>query len=603
MSLRMRFLLFISLFILFVALLEGIRGWIYAGIKGDFLRKNIELAGNFLGSEAMLMALGMLKIEESHREAREAMFDPLWRSYLKGEKLSSIRAEAREQGLENPELFVIDSVSLRVLDSTLEGSSALNLDIFRKFFHIPEGVGGEVVHTLPRYEANRGAIAGFVYRYDPTLERYFVLKSDYPSDNKGVRSSLAYASQILHDFQQYTAIKNLFYHIRHYRSNGMDQLSFFNIQALDGLDIHDDLNLVHHILKREDEGLAHHPVRLHTIEGSELYLQRKRFRFGEGEFDLALVMEVDEGRRLVNYDYLWLINRIFWGGVLGFLVMFFWFFRVWFMLPIERIVKRINSKQAIPLALAGNSLELNALIEHRNQLLEELQKENEFSKVLLENQDLFIKDSIHEINTPLSVILLNVGLLELEIGENEYLTHIKSGIRALQSVYGDLSYLLDKEKEGEESEEWVDLGGALRERLEFFRVLTQTDGKSIVLKEKGEAIHVRLNPHKLKRLIDNNLSNAIKHSFAQSSIEVVLLEVEGRAFLSFSNPSAPIKDTEGIFQRYVRGEGAKAGYGMGLSIIKEICEEYEIEIHLSSDTITTFTYIFPINRTSQKEDR
>lgn len=47
----------------------------------------------------------------------------------------------------------------------------------------------------------------------------------------------------------------------------------------------------------------------------------------------------------------------------------------------------------------------------------------------------------------------------------------------------------------------------------------------------------------------------------------------------------------------------RRAYGMGLSIIKEICEEYEIEIHLSSDTITTFTYIFPINRTSQKEDR
>jgi signal transduction histidine kinase len=95
----------------------------------------------------------------------------------------------------------------------------------------------------------------------------------------------------------------------------------------------------------------------------------------------------------------------------------------------------------------------------------------------------------------------------------------------------------------------------------------------------------------LTRLIDNNLSNAIKYSSQNSTIVVVLSENR----LSFSNLGKPIENHKTIFDKYVRENSVIGGHGLGLSIVKEIAKNNFISINLTSTLDgggTKFLYIF-----------
>jgi signal transduction histidine kinase len=280
--------------------------------------------------------------------------------------------------------------------------------------------------------------------------------------DREVANVLFYANHILYNFQKRTTIKNLFYHVRYQDATGLEHLAYFDLKSPEKVDHQRALDLAKELSDRALDIPLEESVWYRSSQEEELYLQRKRFSMREGDVDLLLAMGVDRKHYFTHDGYAWFVNGFFWLGMGVFGILFYWLFRSWLLLPIERIAQRMHDKDPIPLSFAGKAKELVTLLETHNRLLEELQKENEFSKMLLDSQDQFIKDSIHDINTPLSVILLNVGLLELEVGENEYLLHIKSGIRSLQHVYGDLSYLLDKEAKEGEGEEGFDLSEVLR---------------------------------------------------------------------------------------------------------------------------------------------
>ncbi len=86
-------------------------------------------------------------------------------------------------------------------------------------------------------------------------------------------------------------------------------------------------------------------------------------------------------------------------------------------------------------------------IKLKSSMLEELNKNleikvNEKTKELsdlVESQKQFLKNSVHEINTPLAIIRTNIDLLKMKIPENKYITNIESGSKTIQYIYDDLS--------------------------------------------------------------------------------------------------------------------------------------------------------------------
>ncbi len=209
-------------------------------------------------------------------------------------------------------------------------------------------------------------------------------------------------------------------------------------------------------------------------------------------------------------------------------------------------------------------------------------------EVKLSEQDAFVQSAMHEIKTPLSIISLNNELRTIEKGEDEYSREIDSAIRTLQTSYDAMNFIMTQ-SDLTYPTETLPLAELLKERIAFFERIAETNNKKIRLKIEND-LNVTISRVELVRLIDNNLSNALKYSAPGSTITVTLK----KNVLSFHNIGTPIEDTRKVFEKYIRENRTVGGYGLGLDIVRQIAERYNITIDVTSDAKsgTRFNYAF-----------
>jgi signal transduction histidine kinase len=242
-------------------------------------------------------------------------------------------------------------------------------------------------------------------------------------------------------------------------------------------------------------------------------------------------------------------------------------------------------------------------IKLKTHMLEDLNKNLEFKvsektkelTKLVESQKKFIKNSVHEINTPLAIIQTNIDLLKMKIPNNKYITNIESGSKIIQNIYDDLSYLIKKDRVVYEKE-YLDFSKTLQNRLDFFDEIAVSNSLYFI-KNIEEDMYIKFNTTELQRIIDNNLSNAIKYSYSKSPIFVKLEYInDDEIEFSVTTISKRIESVEKIFDDFYRENIARGGFGLGLKIVKEICDKNLVIIKLESDEKKTkFTYRFKIN--------
>ncbi|PHR53902.1 MAG: two-component sensor histidine kinase [Arcobacter sp.] len=207
--------------------------------------------------------------------------------------------------------------------------------------------------------------------------------------------------------------------------------------------------------------------------------------------------------------------------------------------------------------------------------------------------DDFIKDSMHEINTPLSIININIDLFNRKNEHNKYLQRIKAASKTLSNIYNDMDYLIKNQQLHFEYEK-IDLSAFVHERILYFDEVAQMKGIKII-SDIEEGLILNFSPNQLQRIIDNNISNAIKYSDEENQIEIKLLSNNGTYQLVFKDYGIGIMDTDMIFKRYYRENSDKGGFGIGLDIVKSIMDEAGIGLNLEStpDKGSSFTYTFP----------
>ncbi len=221
-----------------------------------------------------------------------------------------------------------------------------------------------------------------------------------------------------------------------------------------------------------------------------------------------------------------------------------------------------------------------------------LEQEKKFSQKLLSNQKVFMRHAIHETMTPLSIIINNVELSELKTGKNDYLSNIEVAMKNLFTIYDDLSYLVKRDQISYPKHR-IDLVDYLRSRIDFFAEVAKQTNLTFALKNNAEVIEILFNETKLQRIIDNNLTNAIKYTLEGERIEVSLLLEERFCSLSFSSHSTHIQQPEKVFDAYYREDEKQKGFGLGLNLVKQICDEERIQVGLYSDEVSTqFSYRF-----------
>lgn len=233
-------------------------------------------------------------------------------------------------------------------------------------------------------------------------------------------------------------------------------------------------------------------------------------------------------------------------------------------------------------SLTNLNLSLEDKVKSKTKVVEEL----------LVSQKLFMRHAIHETNTPLSVIMANIELFEMNYGKNRYLSKIEAAMKNVYVIFDDLSYLVRKDQISY-SKHTLSLVAFLRSRIDFFEEIAIQGHLSFDFICDIDDFILYINETKLQRIIDNNLSNAIKYSYKNEKITIRLYEKNGQAFLSFCSHSEQIYEPDKVFEAYYRESEYTEGFGLGLNLVKQICDDESIKIDLNSNASQTcFTYIF-----------
>ena len=200
---------------------------------------------------------------------------------------------------------------------------------------------------------------------------------------------------------------------------------------------------------------------------------------------------------------------------------------------------------------------------------------------------------MHEMNTPLSIINVNVDLFHSMHESNKYLHRIKSATKSLATIYNDMDYLI-KQNRIEYADEIINFEAFVKERVEYFELICQLNNITLSLVATTNT-HIMFNPTKLQRIVDNTLSNAIKFSYKNGKIEVHIDKNEnGGIVLSIQDYGQGIKNPEKITNRYYREYESKNGFGIGMNIVKSIIDKSNVTLEIQSTYLkgSTFTYTF-----------
>ena len=173
------------------------------------------------------------------------------------------------------------------------------------------------------------------------------------------------------------------------------------------------------------------------------------------------------------------------------------------------------------------------------------------------------------------------------------MSNIEVAMKNISSIYDDLSYLIKKNQVNEAIHE-INLVDFVRSRIDFFSQSAIKFKSEFNFSVKRKEIILNFNEIKLQRIVDNNLTNAIKYSLPNEIIKVKLDIRNNECYLIIESRSKQILDQQKIFEEYYREQiNDQEGFGLGLNLVKRICSEENVGILLASgENWASFTYIF-----------
>lgn len=208
-----------------------------------------------------------------------------------------------------------------------------------------------------------------------------------------------------------------------------------------------------------------------------------------------------------------------------------------------------------------------------------------------EQLERFSKETLHELNLPVSTILTNTKMLKrshVDEKSQKRLGRIEQAAEMIQERYRELDYLIRTQMQ-RETVEAFDLAELIRERMEFFRALyPQVDFESHL-----EPTPLTLDRIGLRKVVDNLVDNAVKYSETSMTVKLRLrgsvLEVEDQGI------GMDEMELLRIFDRYYQSDATMPGYGIGLGLVKSYCDKYRIKLHVRSQKGVGTTMILDFN--------
>jgi heavy metal sensor kinase len=245
--------------------------------------------------------------------------------------------------------------------------------------------------------------------------------------------------------------------------------------------------------------------------------------------------------------------------------------------------------------------ELGRLAETLNQMMTRLER----SFAALRR---FTADASHELKTPLTVLRAGVeraittpnlpqetlAVLEETLQEIKRMTELVDALLTLARADEGIAPL---------HREPVDLRDIVQEVQETGELLAEEAGVTMEVATPGEPMVVSVDASRIRQLILNLVTNAVKYTPAGGNVRMQLGAANGRVALSVADTGIGIApgDLPHIFDRFWRADSARTrtgerpGAGLGLAICKWIAEAHggQIDVVSRPGRGTTFTVTLP----------
>lgn len=196
----------------------------------------------------------------------------------------------------------------------------------------------------------------------------------------------------------------------------------------------------------------------------------------------------------------------------------------------------------------------------------------------------FAENASHELQTPLAIIRSKLELLsesDIQGGQAVLISDMQNAVDKLTRINRSLILLSRLENNEYATEEEVNLSRYTQEAVNAFGDLAALKSLSLRCSIDPD-VDVCLHASLADILLNNLISNAIRHNVPGGSIDVVL---NHRCLVIKNSGLPPETPTEDMFQRFKKGSQSQNSIGIGLSIVKQICEMnlFEIRYHYAAE--------------------
>lgn len=186
--------------------------------------------------------------------------------------------------------------------------------------------------------------------------------------------------------------------------------------------------------------------------------------------------------------------------------------------------------------------------------------------------DRFIKDLIHDLNTPITSIMLNTKMLKKKIEQQDMrkLERIENSAINILSLYENLNILLDENNLKLQN---INLSQIIEQKIEMYRNLYP----KIKFINQVQNAQIKSNEKAILRILDNIISNSCKYAVEQNPTIDILFKKNS---LTIKDNGKGIKYPQKVFERSYKEE--ESGYGIGMHIVHRLANSLGIKIQINS---------------------
>ena len=212
----------------------------------------------------------------------------------------------------------------------------------------------------------------------------------------------------------------------------------------------------------------------------------------------------------------------------------------------------------------------------------------------------FIADASHELRTPLTTLNSRIQLAQHRLDRGGdvrgVLVDLRQDATAMEQILGDLLLAAENSSVEAAPPAPVDVALAATEAARLTSGLAETAGVTIEI-EVPQPTFVLAAPTALIRALVILLDNATGHSKSGSTVWVRATRSRGKVEIRVVDEGEGITGAspEQVFERFSRGDSNRRGFGLGLSLVRDIAERFggHVTVENTGAAGTTLLLVMP----------